>query len=353
MEEKNKEIDLLELIRKLWANKKFIIKVTIIGVIVGLVIGFSIPKEYMAHVSLVTESARPINGNVGTLASLAGINIAASSDGSEILSPELYPVVMNSTPFVKELLKINIVDDEQKINMSLSNYLTNKQKTAWWNHIIGLPNFLINKLFDTKKEGGEEIIENSKYLIPKEEMIIIESLRDRYIVSTDKLGVTTISVTMQSAEISAFLADTLTSFLQEYIIKQRTKKATESLKNSFHLYEQAKKNYFVSQEKLATFIDQNKNVTSEKFKLTQIRLDNEATIAYDVYNQMAQQVERDKIKIQDSTPIFVVLQPSIRPVTTSKPSKKIIIIGVMIIFGIGGCFWSIKEDLYKILINNL
>ena len=40
------EIDLLELAKKIWAKRRFIIKYALIGAVAGLVIGFSLPKEY-------------------------------------------------------------------------------------------------------------------------------------------------------------------------------------------------------------------------------------------------------------------------------------------------------------------
>ena len=77
MKEKNKEveIDLLELARKLWNNKKFIIKVTLIGAVIGIVIAFSIPKEYTSTVVFTTNANQSTSGNMGALASLAGINL--------------------------------------------------------------------------------------------------------------------------------------------------------------------------------------------------------------------------------------------------------------------------------------
>ena len=40
------EIDLIELAKKLWSNRKTLLKWAGIGAIAGLIIAFSIPKEY-------------------------------------------------------------------------------------------------------------------------------------------------------------------------------------------------------------------------------------------------------------------------------------------------------------------
>lgn len=40
------EIDLIELAQKLWKERKFLLKGCGIAVVVGLIVAFSIPKEY-------------------------------------------------------------------------------------------------------------------------------------------------------------------------------------------------------------------------------------------------------------------------------------------------------------------
>ena len=46
------EIDLVELVQKLWNEPKVLLKVTGISVFVGLIVAFSIPKEYITTVEL-------------------------------------------------------------------------------------------------------------------------------------------------------------------------------------------------------------------------------------------------------------------------------------------------------------
>ena len=49
------EIDLAELARKLWAGRRRIVRWCVAGALAGLVIGFSIPKEYTVTVKLAPE----------------------------------------------------------------------------------------------------------------------------------------------------------------------------------------------------------------------------------------------------------------------------------------------------------
>lgn len=346
--DKDSEINLLELAKKLWTKKRFILKWSLLGLVIGIIIAFSIPKEYTTTVVLTTDSKTSLSGSMGMLASMAGINLGSNLDGSTF-SPELYPDILNSTPFIQGLLNINVIDNKENINTTLYNYINNEQKVAWWSYVSKIPKAL-GGLISSKEDTQVASLENNSRVITKEKLGVIKTLQSAFIISTDKkTGISTVEVTMQSPQISAYLADTLTSYLQEYIIKQRTQKARTDLDNAEELYEDAKINYYKAQENLATFTDKNLNVVSAKFKIHQDRLQNEANLAYNVYTQMAQQVQMNKIKVQDNTPVFTIIQPAVEPFTPSKPSKKLTVIVFLLLSVSVASVWILRKDLFEIL----
>lgn len=210
---------------------------------------------------------------------------------------------------------------------------------------------LLNLINKSDKELNADDI--SPYLISKEELGVINHLKELYEISTDKkTGVTTFNIASQSPAISAFLADTITSYLQSYIIEERTKKAKMDLDNSKKMYEQAKEDYDKAQLRLALFVDRNKNIVSESFKLNQRKLEYEANLSYNVYNQMAQQVQVGELKVQDDTPIFTIIQPSIEPIKPSKPSKMLSLIGCVFLSVLISSCWVLRADLRKIILGD-
>ena len=56
------EIDLIELAQKVWASRKLVFKACGIAALVGLVVAFSIPKEYSTSVTLAPESGGKSGG---------------------------------------------------------------------------------------------------------------------------------------------------------------------------------------------------------------------------------------------------------------------------------------------------
>lgn len=120
-------IDFLELANKLWRNKKFILKVIGVSLVIGIIIAFSIPKEYTTTVVLMPEAQSSSGGSIGSLAAMAGINLG--NTGSDALaSPNLYPSVFESTPFIKGLFNMKVKDSKEGIDTTLYSYMNNYQK---------------------------------------------------------------------------------------------------------------------------------------------------------------------------------------------------------------------------------
>ena len=103
------EIDLLDILRKIIAIRKTIYKAVGIGLIIGIIVTVSIPKQYTVEVTLSPEmGSRKSNGLSSLAASFLGGD-AASSDGSDALNAFLSADIVSSTPFLLELkdMKVN------------------------------------------------------------------------------------------------------------------------------------------------------------------------------------------------------------------------------------------------------
>lgn len=340
-----KEIDLIELGKKLWDKRKFILKVSGVGLLIGIIIAFSIPKEYSTTVILAPESKEGGSlGNAGALAAMAGINLGGTSTSGD-LSSDVYPNIMESTPFILGLSQIHVSDPKEKIDTNLFSYIKDEQKSAWWTYILGTPRLVIG-LFTSKKE--DSTTEKNKFILTQDEDEVVEKLKKFLSISIDKkTGIITLASTMQSAIISATVADTLTSYLQSYIIKYRTEKARADLVFAEKLYNESKSDYNKAQQKYADYLDRNQNVILASYRVNQEKLQNEVTLAYNVYNQVAQQLQVAKVKVQDQTPVYTVIQPAIIPLIPIKPKKKLVVIGFIFLFAVGGCGYILGKDFLK------
>ena len=341
------EIDLLELALKVWAERKWILKWCGYAVIVGLVIAFSIPKEYTTSVMIAPEASDNKGGGLSSLASLAGISLNTSS-GSDAIYPDLYPDIVSSTPFIIDLFDVSVQNMDGDINTTLYDYMDEYQRVSWWSYIMSAPfkglGWIVSLFKGVDKEGGKL----DPFHLTKDQTEIVKALSEQIGVSVDKkTGVTAISVTMQDPRISACLTDTVVSRLQSYIIDYRTNKARQDFRFQEKLFERKKKEYERSQENYAKFADANKNIILQSYRAEQVRLENEMNLAYQVYTSVAQQLQIAEAKVQEITPVYTIVEPATIPIKASKPSKVMILIGVVLLTGMGCIVWIlVGRDLF-------
>jgi hypothetical protein len=84
-----------------------VFKVCGIAAVIGLIVGFSIPKEYTSTIVIAPESSSAKSGGgLSSLASLAGINMNLNT--ADAIYPDLYPQIVGSVPFLTDLFEIPV-----------------------------------------------------------------------------------------------------------------------------------------------------------------------------------------------------------------------------------------------------
>lgn len=326
-----KEIDLLELGMKLWAQRKRLIKWSLIGAVIGLVVAFSIPKEYDATVKLAPETsgAKGASGGLAGLAAMAGIG-GLSQSGADAVYPTLYPDVVSSVPFVISLFDVPVenIDGDNKTTVRV--FLEDDTKAPWWGVVMQLPGKLIGLIRggDKEDEADAKDHKTNAFSLTSKEDLLVKAINQRVSASVDtKTSVVTISVKMQDPMVAALLADTVVARLQDFVTDYRTNKARKDLEYINTLNEEAKQNYYEAQEKLARYQDRNQGLVLRSAETTKERLENDAQLAFSLYNQTSQQLQAAKAKVQEITPVYTTITPATVPVRASSPKKVFILIG--------------------------
>ncbi|MDE5997864.1 MAG: chain-length determining protein [Muribaculaceae bacterium] len=338
--EEEQEIDLLELAMKLWKQKKKIAIWCLIGAVIGLVVAFSIPREYTTDVKLAPElgNGQKVSGSLGAMAAMVGIGNAAQG-GSDAVNPTLYPDVVSSVPFLVGLFNVPVEEIKGEKAIPLKEYMEDDLRSPWWSVIMGLPFKLIGMLTSNDEEDDLNKPTDTFHLT-KSEDLIVKALQTRINASVDtKTSVITISVMMQDPLISATLADTVVNRLQEYITDYRTNKARQDLKYAELLNDEAKENYYKAQQKYADYLDRNNGLILHSAQTTRERLQNEATLAFNLYNQTAQQLQMAKAKVQENTPVYATVTPATVPIKPTSPRKPLILVGFVFLAFVACSAW--------------
>ena len=132
------------------------------------------------------------------------------------------------------------------------------------------------------------------------------------------------------------------------LTKYKTTKAQEDCNNLEQLYKQRRDEYYQAQEKYANYADANKNVILQRVKIEQERLQNEQNLAFQVYNQVATQLEIARAKLLEEKPVFAVLEPASVPLHPTGTSRKMILVAVVFFAVAAAAAWVLfGQDLLK------
>ena len=121
------EIDIVELIQKIWHNRGLIIKSTILFMVLGVVVALVSPKVYTASCDVVPQTSNDSGSSkMSSLAKLAGIDLG-QDQGGKTLSPYVYENIMASTKFRKELMQTKIKFSDADRPVSFFEYYTSEE----------------------------------------------------------------------------------------------------------------------------------------------------------------------------------------------------------------------------------
>lgn len=323
------EIDWMGILHQVLAIRKTLYKAAGVGLIVGILIALGTPKQYTVSVTLSPEVS---GGNSGSgLASMAASFLGGSigADSPDALNATLAPDIVASTPFLLELFNARVISQDKRIDTTFTAYL-DEQKSSWMGYILKAPGMAIKSIKSLFSSEEEETVTTQEGAIElnEEDAAKLESLRKQITVEADKkTGITTLTVTLQDPKVTATMADTIVSKLQQYITTYRTSKAKEDCQYLEMLYKERQQEYYAAQQRYARYVDANSNMVFQSTMAERERLQNDMNLAYQVYSQVAQQLQVARAKVQEEKPVFAVVEPAVVPLYPSGSSRKVIVVG--------------------------
>jgi len=344
------EIDIIELLKKVYLEKKLIFKVFLFTVVFGVVFTLFQPNEFTSSTTFIPQLSSEIKAggsSLSGLASLAGINIGGI-EGSSEFPPTLYPQVVESIDFKLDLLASTIKINNE--NISVREYFISTKSFSLLSIIkkytIGLPSIIISSF------KNEEITSQNSFIykINEEDHELFEELQKVFSLAiNDKEGFITISFTDKNINVPAQIAQIAQTLLQEKIIEFKVRSSKEMLDFSLKQYDEKKNSYEKLQDKRAVFVDKNINISSSLFQNKLSRIESEVNISEAIVQQLASQVEQAKLQVNKDTPVFTTIQPVTIPFEKSAPKRSLIVV----VFGFLGIVISVGYVLVKEPLNEI
>ena len=341
-------------LKTIWMGRRNIIKITLLFMIIGIFIALFTPKKYTASTVIVpqTSGGSAVGLKLGGLAAIAGVNLSGMSSGESEISPRLYPQILNSITFQKELLKTRLTIKGIEGKVTYQKYYLEIHKLGVLatikKYTIGLPKLILGSLKAKKEVTSSNYItdtESKIFKVSTEGKQLIKTLQNEISLNVNKKeGYILISSTMSEPIAAAELTLAAQELLQKYIIDFKISKSKDKLNFIQERYLEKEKEFKDIQAKLASYQDQNQfsNSSRAKTKLTEYQAAYD--LIFDVYSELANQLEAQQIQVKEDTPVFTILQPVLIPLEKSAPNKLIILISwtfLGLILGVGKVLTSL------------
>lgn len=338
-------------VKNIIAHWKFILISAFIASVIGILIGFSIPKTFVSTAVVAPEiTTRNTSGGLTSLANLAGININSMAV-TDAMHPDMYPAIVNSTTFMISLfdMPVEVSTKDGVINTDLYDYIVNYTKSPWWTPVLGFPMFVKDKivsLFKPKDEfdtvQGHESVDSLRLTSEQEGVVKLLS-RSITVEVAKKTYLLKIQTKMQDRMIAAQLANAVVEKLQRFVIDYRTERTRNNVEYYRKMVDKSRVDYLSAQRAYAHYLDRNQDTFRKSAQVESQRLQNEANLRFQLFNSMSQNLMQAEAKLQLESPVLVVIQPALAPIKGSPSKIKFAVL--FFIFGIcAGILWVLLKD---------
>lgn len=300
------EIDLIEVVRKLWRRRKMVLLIVLGFTCVGISVALWLPREYTAECTMGLEvEDNAMRVKLEGLSALQSMNMGDVRE-SRVITPAVYPNILYSAPFQKELMHKNLI-------------LDGSDSISFYNYFV--------KHYGKAKNSVATVSENNIQQFTSDEERCLNFLKKKInlkIVTKD--GYLKLTVDMPQARLAAQIAQQVETMLQQYITEFKIAKAQASLDFIENRYTEVKADLENKQQALMTFRENNKGRASIQLETEEKILTNDYELFFSLYADIVKQREKAKIQVKQNMPVLTVLEPVVLPSTPAKPKRVLIIL---------------------------
>lgn len=341
MEEKKelKVIDVINIVKKLWARKMLFVKTLPIAFVVSSIYILGFPRYYGTDIKLAPELGESsMNSTLGSLASSFGFDLE-NLQVNDAITPLLYPDLMDDNGFVTSLFDVQVTSQDGSIKTTYHDYLAKYQKPIVWT----IPFIWVRNLFKNEQKGESGITD--PYYLSKIDDNIAARIRDNIKINFDKkTAVISISIKDQDALICRAIGDSVKQRLQDFITNYRTSKARNDYEYYLKLTVEAKESYDKARQQYGRTADTYRNVALKSTQLKLSDMEGDLQLKYRSYTTLNTQLEAAKAKVQERTPAFTVVKGASVPLKPSGPKRVIFVAFILLLTFAGTSIYILSNQ---------
>lgn len=317
----------------------------IISLLIGVVFAFAGPVEFQATTRLIPYRSGASAPGLQGLAGLAGIRLPANSGGEAIIASEFYPEVARTLDFRISVAETPVAFSDIEQRRSAAKFFDEVYKPSLLSLIaqftIGLPGLVVSAVYEgAPRPTVPQVADDGSIrlrAIDRRYERLVHRIGERISVSHDKKsGIVTVGAEMPDPLAAADLAKVAAQQLMQSVVGFEVRRAEEQLVFVEAQFRIAKARHETAQRELAVFADRNRMLMSAVGQLERMRLEREAELAFDLYQQLARETEQARLRRSQDTPTFSVLDQVTVPNRKSKPRRLLLLVLAVFLGLVGG-----------------
>jgi hypothetical protein len=366
------EFSILELYQILLGALKKTKKVILIASVIlsiFLILDYNFaPIEYESKAAVIIDQTTTtnVNSNLNSLLGLPTDNNGLSTNGT--LSSDMYQDLFKSQVFFNELIQIKFpISQNSKDSITLEQYFYNGEKLSFYkklkhpssffkqNNIVTSNLILKNQIQDnvsivTNNLTPDLIISNQIppiVQIDNNKAAVIGIMKSRIKLEIKDRNLTVLTKMPNSFQ-SAIVGKIALENLLKFITAFKTHKQISQISYLQERVIESEERYKIAQKRFAGYKDNSLGIIIQSAQTNEQVLNNELSVAFNIYNQFSVQLEQAKIELKKETPYFSILEPISIPVISSEPQFATLLLKYLSVF----FAVTIILIIYKIVIGN-
>lgn len=320
-----------------------VIALFIIG---GLIYYVTTPKSYatMSVLLVETQQGGGDAGGLGSLAAVAGLGGGGFGGESATLDPSLYPVILQSKPYLEELINSKVKSENYPDSVTIYKYMIENMPDNYIYKFLKRPKAIFDApivINDSERDAAKPA-ERIQY--ERLEMLALFKIADQITLNSEG-RIVTIIVKMAEPELAYQFSKLVQSLLIDYAteyLQEKQKGQVEYLESQFLKSEEGFKK---AQSTLTSFRERNQGLYLESQKAIEQNLNSDYNLKFDLYRTVSQELERARIELNSQKPIFTSIEP---PIIPNNPASPRMLITMSFCLALGFVFGLIAIFVYYI-----
>lgn len=311
----------------------------------GIVYYYTTPKSYSTMSVLLVETQQNAEGGgLGSLASVAGFGGAGLIAESATLDPVLYPVILQSKPFLEDLINSKVKSINYPDSISIYKYMAETMPDNYIFKFVKRPMAIFDDPIVIDDEQRISIRPEERVQYDPLELLVLFKVADR-ITYTSEGRILTIIVTMPEANLAYQFSRLVQKLLIDYSTAYLQEKQKGQVEYLITQHEKSEEGFKDAQSALTSFRERNQGLFLESKKAIEQNLNSDYNLKFELYRTVTQELERSKIELNSQKPIFTSIEP---PIIPNKPSAPRLPLTIAFCLALGMVFGIIVVFVYYI-----